>query len=154
MRFQYGKCYGARTKEILRDLRDKGFLQETREQYRANDPGKIVLKPILRSKDQFNDYSHDFKNRSPKYIIGYTGFVPTLNFRYGKSYSRAADDSMYDFSMKQQKLRSDADDLQKYSLRSVTAPKMQSLRSKDEIMVGIQRYEDHVKFKGMYYLIN
>jgi len=40
-----------------------------------------------------------------KHIMGYTGCIPGMMFRYGKSYDRAADDSMAEFTNNQEKER-------------------------------------------------
>lgn len=37
--------------------------------------------------------------------MGYTGCIPGMMFRYGKSYDRAADDSMVEFTNNQEKER-------------------------------------------------
>lgn len=59
---------------FLKDLRDKGVIQEAKlTRYRENDPGKIVLRPIKDEKDQTRDYALDSRYRAPRYMIGYTG---------------------------------------------------------------------------------
>lgn len=74
------------------------------------------------------------------------GYIPGLNFRYGKSYSRAADDSMYEFSERQTELRRKWQAAQVY--RANSAPKMNSIRARDDVSRSLKEYEDKVKFKG------
>ncbi|XP_031348683.1 protein FAM166B-like isoform X2 [Photinus pyralis] len=148
LRFQYGKPYGTETKEILHDLRDKEIFNEVqRHRYREDDARKIALVPISRAKDQAKDYALDPLNRSPKYILGYTGFIPTLNFRYGKSFGRTADDSMADFTDSQSRLREKRAEMQSL-FRTQSAPRMVSIRNRDEVTRSLTNYETLGKFNG------
>lgn len=59
---------------LLKELKDKGVLKSVRkEQYRSDDPGKVILTPIKYTKDQNRDRADDIKCRGSKYILGYTG---------------------------------------------------------------------------------
>lgn len=83
------------------------------------------------------------------YIVVYTlGFIPTLNFRYGKSYGRTADDSMCDFNEHLRRKR-EARQNKERMYRAATAPKMKPLRSADEVNQLFREYEDKNKFKGI-----
>lgn len=147
-----------------------------------NGPPNGILKPIPKSKDIDGDYSMDSKCRARKYIIGYTGtlpsivsyavstpkrvftfqqffhiprlflgFIPTLNFRYGKSYGRAADDSMCEFSSKQRKLEDTKNEMNQM-FRTKSAPRMVPIRGKDEVDRALRVYTEQNRFKGNIYL--
>lgn len=148
LRFHYGTCYGAKTKEILAELRDKQVLQDVQRQpYRQNDPGKAILRPIERIGGQMGDYALDNKHRCSKYIIGYTGFIPTLNFRYGKSYGRSADDSMYEFGENLRRVKETRHNKERM-YRAATAPKMRALRQEDEINLVLNECEEKSRYRA------
>ncbi|KAK5642039.1 hypothetical protein RI129_008206 [Pyrocoelia pectoralis] len=148
LRFQYGKSYGTETKEILHDLRDKEILNEVqRHRYREHEFNKPALVPIPRSKGQAKDYALEPLNRCPKYILGYTGFIPTQNFRYGKSFGRTADDSMTDFTNSQIHLREKRAEVQNL-YRTQSAPRMVSIRNRDDVNRSLAHYGTQVKFNG------
>lgn len=67
--------------------------------------------------------------------------------RYGKSYGRAADDCMADFTEKQRELRRKADMTKSY-VRSRSAPKMETIHSRDEIRRELNRFKEINKYKG------
>lgn len=147
LRFHYGKGYGTKTKEILQDLRDKGVYNEVaRHRYREDDPGKVILTPIERKKGQTKDFALDALNKSPKCILGYTGFIPTLNFRYGKSFSRAADDSISDFNLNQRRLQESRSELERL-FRAKSAPRLTSIRRKDEVARNLHDYEETIRYR-------
>lgn len=73
-------------------------------------------------------------------------FYDYLN-RYGKSYGRAADDCMTDFAEKQRELRRKADMTKSY-VRSRSAPKMETIHSRDEIRRELNRFKEINKYKG------
>lgn len=75
------------------------------------------------------------------------GFIPTLNFRYGKSYGRAADDCMYEFESDQRKLHQVETEAQNI-LRTRSAPKLVPIRGKDEVMQELKPLEDTYKYIG------
>lgn len=77
------------------------------------------------------------------FVFVFGGFVPTLNFRYGKTYSKAADDSITEFSAKQRKLQQTNE-----TNRTRTAPRLTSIRHKDEVARMLKNYEETHKFKG------
>ncbi|KRT82766.1 hypothetical protein AMK59_3145 [Oryctes borbonicus] len=93
------------------------------------------------------DYALASKYRCPKYIIGYTGFIPTLNFRYGKSYGRSADDSMCEFSENLRRLKEGRQNKERM-YRASTAPKMRPLRQEDEVNRVLKEYEEKCKFSA------
>lgn len=144
LRFQYGKSYGTNTKEILHNLREKEIYHEV--QRHRYDPGKSLLTPILHNKNQAKDLSLEPYKKCPKYILGYTGFIPTLNFRYGKSFGRTADDSATDFAVNQIKLREKKEET-KNLFRTKSAPRMVPLRNSDEVGRDLSAYEEQHQFK-------
>ncbi|CAH1367258.1 hypothetical protein MTP99_008509 [Tenebrio molitor] len=148
LKFHYGRCYGTKTKEILKDIRTKKIFQDVhKENYRSQDYKTPVLEPITRSKGQFRDYGLDYKQRAPRYITGYTGFIPTLNFRYGKSYSRAADDSAYEYETNKHRRLQMAQEEVDRMFRAKSAPRMTSIRSKDEVQQALDTYIEKRKFQ-------
>lgn len=68
--------------------------------------------------------------------------MPTLNFRYGKTYSKAADDSISEFSIKQRKLQKNE------THRIKTTPRLTPIRNNDEVARMLKNYEQTHKFKG------
>lgn len=106
--------------------------------YREDDYKSPILKPIPNSKSQTKDY---VKQKFPKYIAGYTGFIPTLNFRYGKTYAKAADDSIAEFSTKERHL---AYVSRNGALRSKS---LTPIRHRDDVTRALKHYEDTHRFK-------
>ncbi|KAF5281088.1 hypothetical protein FQA39_LY17894 [Lamprigera yunnana] len=143
LKFQYGRSYGSNTKDILRNLREKEIYKEVhRHRYRENDPGKVILTPVSHTKD----FAMEPFDRCPKYILGYSGFIPTLNFRYGKSFGRTANDSVVDFVNSQTKLRERMKEKQ-YLFQNQKVPKMVPIRNKDEVRESLNVYQEDNKFK-------
>lgn len=150
------------------ELREKRMLHVSNGTYRQSDYENSILKPIPNGKGQTKDYAMDVHNKFPRYITGYTGknkttnktnktvyydfskkgFVPTLNFRYGKSYSRAADDSISEFSAKQRKLEEREREMWG-AARTKSAPKLTPIRGKDEVARALREYTERTKFKGL-----
>lgn len=76
------------------------------------------------------------------------GFIPTLNFRSGKSYSRTADDCMHEFSAKQRRVPEQQ--ISKNKLRSLSAPKYKSVRNSDDVKYVLQTKRSDVdRFKSI-----
>lgn len=76
------------------------------------------------------------------------GYIPGMNFRYGKSFQRAADDSVMDFNkrMSQEEMRREKE----HGHRSQSAPKMPSIRSRDEVKKALHHYQNR-KYGGMHW---
>jgi hypothetical protein len=76
-----------------------------------------------------------------------TGYIPGMNFRYGKSFQRAADDSVMELNrrMSQEEMRREKE----RSHRSQSAPKMPSIRSKDEVKKTLHHYQNR-RYGGRY----
>ncbi|XP_053606776.1 ciliary microtubule inner protein 2B-like [Plodia interpunctella] len=143
LKFRFGKCYGDNTRQILREIRSKGLFNKPLE-YRKGDNYELDNMPRY-NKPQRDVYD-GLTNRQPAYMTGYTGYVPGMSFRYGKSYGRAADDCMTDFTERQRDLRRKADFNKTYS-RSKSAPKMETIHSRDEIRRDLSRFREINKYK-------
>lgn len=139
LKFRFGKPYGASTKDIMKE-RSVNDLSVRHEPYRQNDPNKVVLNPVVHEQGQTECPTLPFKHRSRRYILGYTGYIPGMNFRYGKSFQRAADDSVTELNrrMSQEETRREKE----RSHRSQSAPKMPSIRSKDEVKKTLHHYQN------------
>ncbi|XP_021942599.1 protein FAM166B-like isoform X2 [Zootermopsis nevadensis] len=137
LKFRFGKPYGANTKDIIKELSVKD-LSVRHEPYRQSDPNKVVLTTAVRKEGHAEDPVLPFKHRARRYVLGYTGYIPGMNFRYGKSFQRAADDSVMEFSqrMSQEKVRKEKD----RGHRSQSAPKMPPVRSRDEVKNTLNNY--------------
>jgi hypothetical protein len=74
-----------------------------------------------------------------------------MNFRYGKSFQQAADDSVMEFNrrMSQEEVRRERE----RGHRSKSAPKMPPIRSRDEVKRTLNNCHDH-KYRGMYHMCN
>jgi hypothetical protein len=82
-----------------------------------------------------------------KYYTFLPGYIPGMNFRYGKSFQRAADDSVMEFNqrMSQEEMRREKE----RGHRSQSAPKMPPIRSRDEVKKALHHYQNN-KYSGMY----
>ncbi|XP_013134583.1 PREDICTED: protein FAM166B-like [Papilio polytes] len=143
LKFRYGKCYGDNTRQILREIRSKGLFNKPLE-YRPRDNYELDKMP--RRNSPTTDVYDSVKHRQPAYMTGYTGYVPGMHFRYGKSYGRAADDCMADFSENQRELRRKADFNKSY-IRSRSAPKMETIHTRDEIRRDLNKFKEINKYK-------
>lgn len=63
--------------------------QVQRDHYRGDDLKKNILAPVVKSKGQSRDFALDYRNRSPKYILGYTGNYGILSLYYFNKLSRS-----------------------------------------------------------------
>ncbi|KOB69059.1 Uncharacterized protein OBRU01_17695 [Operophtera brumata] len=113
-------------------------------EYRAGDNYELDNMPRY-EKPQRDEYD-GIRNRPNAYMTGYTGYVPGMHFRYGKSYGRAADDCMADFDDDQRGLRRKAD-LNRSYVRSRSAPKMETIHTRDEIRRDLSRFREINKYK-------
>lgn len=110
----------------------------------------MVLEPIVRDKGQTKDYALACKYRAPRYMIGYTGFVPMLNFRYGKSYGKTAEDCMLEFETNQRKLQEPITEAE-IILKTRSAPKLIPIRGKDDVLDTIKKFETNYRDFGEFY---
>ncbi|XP_039275618.1 protein FAM166B [Nilaparvata lugens] len=153
LKFRFGKRYGANTKEIIQDLSDRGILKRhLASQYRVQDPLQPILtngqlSPISRTHDQLKSNRVDNNNRCRRYILGYTGYIPGMHFRYGTSFQRAADKSVAEFDVRLAAERSRRALETSSRARSRSAPKIPSIRSLDHVKAAIKQYEQRIKYK-------
>lgn len=56
-----------------KELREKGVLKSARKELYREDPRTLYLAPIKRTKDQAIDPVESIRNKSARYILGYTG---------------------------------------------------------------------------------
>ncbi|XP_034831368.1 ciliary microtubule inner protein 2B-like [Maniola hyperantus] len=143
LKFRYGKCYGDNTRQILKEIRSKGLFNKPLK-YRPGDNYEIDNMP--RRNAPMHDVYDGTRHRQPAYMTGYTGYVPGMNFTYGKSYGRAADDCMADFTANQRELQRKAD-FNRSFVRSRSAPKMETVHSRDEIRRDLSRFREINKYK-------
>lgn len=74
LKFQFGRCYGTDTKDIIKKLREENVIKDTKVEYRSDDPTKpLVLTPIKKSQDQAADHAEEIMRKESHCILGYTG---------------------------------------------------------------------------------
>nr|XP_033325696.1 protein FAM166B-like isoform X1 [Megalopta genalis]XP_033325697.1 protein FAM166B-like isoform X1 [Megalopta genalis] len=109
LKFQVGKRFGASTEEIMKELLEKKILKTG--PYRPNSGRMEPNGMVLCEKD---DIRRDWKNeahlfKAPPYILGYTGYIPGFNSRYGLSFMRAVEEGGKEWRENQSKLRARRD---------------------------------------------
>ncbi|OWR43621.1 hypothetical protein KGM_212313 [Danaus plexippus plexippus] len=142
LKFRYGKCYGDNTRQILKEIRTKGLFNKPLK-YRPGD--NYEIDSYQRKDTPSRDVYEDLRHRSG-HVTGYTGYVPGMHFTYGKSFGRASDDCMTDFATNQRQLRRKTDFNRSYT-RSRSAPKMETIHSRDEIRRDLSRFREINKYK-------
>ncbi|XP_050428045.1 protein FAM166B-like [Adelges cooleyi] len=94
LKFRFGQRYGANTLEIIQELREKGVLKQCnlRNVYiRDSSPIKqLAPKPSIDDTKINNDKQEEAAKTYQKYILGYTGYIPGMHFRYGKTFCTLA----------------------------------------------------------------
>ncbi|XP_049956114.1 protein FAM166B-like [Schistocerca serialis cubense] len=159
LKFRFGKRYGANTKDIIKEMKEKGVslrhapyhqrepasLQNGTNGRHSPSPGPEATGAGVREQGQTRDLALDVKHRPRRYILGYTGNYPGMHFRYGTSFRRAADDSVTEFSRRlaQEAARRERE----RAHRSRSAPKAPCIRSRDEVRAAIRQYEADHKYK-------
>ncbi|XP_044737025.1 UPF0605 protein CG18335-like isoform X2 [Chrysoperla carnea] len=154
LKFRFGQCYGANTKQIMQEFSDQKIMKRVqREPYRHRNaetlqpsrqqtaatstaaihgsrPTGVPLRENGTTKDNV------VQHRSRRYILGYTGYIPGLSFRYGKSYVRAADDCMAEFGARlyEQRRRFESE------RRARSAPQMEPIRGRDDVSKQMKDY--------------
>ncbi|XP_054258643.1 protein FAM166B-like isoform X2 [Macrosteles quadrilineatus] len=152
LKFKIGKRYGANTQEIMKELSDRGVLKRHfAHEYRQPDPLQAMLTDgkfsvIEHSKGQTRDLKIDSSNRCRRYILGYTGYIPGMHFRYGTSFRRAADLSVSEFSRRMsQEASRRALEGAGVRARSRSAPRLASIRARDQVRGALDQYCQHNK---------
>lgn len=78
----------------------------------------------------------------------FAGFIPTLNFRYGKSYCKAADDSLCEYETNKHRRIQMAQEEIDRMFRAKSASRMTSIRSKDEIQGSLNEFTEKRRVYG------
>lgn len=66
--------------------------------YKEGDPELAILRGPVREKgEEFDPIIFTNLPKRP-YVLGYTGYIPGLNFQYGSAFSTAADKSVREFT--------------------------------------------------------
>lgn len=115
LKFRVGKRFGACTEEIMKELLEKNILKTG--PYKPN-VGAEELVTIHNEKDIRRDWKNDthyFKNTP--YILGYTGYIPGFNNKYGLPFMRAVEEGAKDWRDTQSKLRARRDSMRAYAER-------------------------------------
>lgn len=115
LKFRVGKRFGANTEEIMKELLDKKVLKTG--PYRPNSSREIHL-PSPRDKEIRRDWSNEPRlYKAPPYILGYTGYIPGFNSRYGLSFMRAVEAGAKEWHEAQMKLRAQRDAMRAHAER-------------------------------------
>lgn len=104
LKFLYGRSFGFRTREIIKEMHDNPLFFDLTPGYGEYGYNPPIIQPVDRDFQEMNHLSTIFEDTAPPYVAGYTGFVPTLEFHHGKSYGRAVDDSFKDMAEIQRKM--------------------------------------------------
>ncbi|XP_014260062.1 protein FAM166B-like isoform X1 [Cimex lectularius] len=154
LKFRFGKRYGASTKEIIREMGEKGLwarhIANTR--YREHDPVKGLLdggefRPIERAKGQYNRNLPNGANRTRPYIMGYTGYIPGMNFIYGKSYLQAADESLSKYEIRKASLECKKEFEMPHRNYERKFQKLQQTYPNDKLTAALMDLEEKYKYK-------
>lgn len=112
LKFRVGKRFGASTEEIMKELLEKKILKTG--PYRPSS-GKEIQLPNPQDKDIKRDstvqlYSNDPQlYKTPPFILGYTGYIPGFNSKYGLPFMRAVEAGAKEWHEAQMKLRARRD---------------------------------------------
>jgi len=93
LKFRFGKRYGANTLEIIQELREKGVIKQCdlKNVYLRDSPfDDLPPKPSANDLKINTDKQQETVNNYQKYVLGYTGYIPGMHFRYGKTFCRLA----------------------------------------------------------------
>ncbi|XP_015110479.1 protein FAM166B isoform X1 [Diachasma alloeum] len=107
LKFRVGKRFGANTQEIMEELLQKQVLKTG--PYRPNssrDPALLFDKEKRTRRNYRNDRS---LYKPPPFILGYTGYIPGFNKKYGLSFMRAVEEGGKEWRETQNKLRTRGD---------------------------------------------
>ncbi|CAK9827936.1 Protein FAM166B [Anthophora retusa] len=145
LKFRVGKRFGACTQEIMKELLEKKILKtgpyrpNSRRSTREN--GSIVSEKDGSKADWKSD-AHLFKT-SP-YIMGYTGYIPGFNSKFGMSFMRAVEEGAKEWREKQIKLRVRRDVMRAEVERHSDASRNLLSRARaDNVAVEIDHDQDH-----------
>ncbi|XP_014260066.1 protein FAM166B-like isoform X4 [Cimex lectularius] len=122
LKFRFGKRYGASTKEIIREMGEKGLwarhIANTR--YREHDPVKGLLDG---------------------------GYIPGMNFIYGKSYLQAADESLSKYEIRKASLECKKEFEMPHRNYERKFQKLQQTYPNDKLTAALMDLEEKYKYK-------
>ncbi|KAJ8667054.1 hypothetical protein QAD02_008716 [Eretmocerus hayati] len=117
LKFRVGKRYGACTGEIIKELIEQRVLKTGPNN--KSGPGSETLVPIPREKDIRRDWKKDGCSfKAPPYILGYTGYIPGYNSRYGLTFMKAVEEGASEWRESQGRLRARRDAMRAHAERA------------------------------------
>ncbi|XP_043472333.1 uncharacterized protein LOC122505005 isoform X1 [Leptopilina heterotoma] len=115
LKFRFGKGFGACTEDIMKELFEKNILKTG--PYKPNIAAEELI-VIPNEKDIKRDWKSDAQYfKSTPYILGYTGYIPGFNNKYGLPFMRAVEEGAKDWRDTQSKLRARRDSMRAYAER-------------------------------------
>ncbi|XP_050528719.1 uncharacterized protein LOC126898553 isoform X3 [Daktulosphaira vitifoliae] len=93
LKFRFGKRYGANTLDIIKELNENGVLNQYnfRNIYDKNCVFRqLAPKPCAEDLKINMDKNEKTSKINQRYILGYTGYIPGMNFQYGKTFCSLA----------------------------------------------------------------
>ncbi|XP_017756943.1 PREDICTED: uncharacterized protein LOC108548500 isoform X2 [Eufriesea mexicana] len=140
LRFRVGKRFGACTQEIMKELLEKKILKTG--PYRPNSERNMREHMSVLEKNTNTDWTsepHFFK--APPYILGYTGYIPGFNNRYGLSFMRAVEEGAREWRENQTKLKARRD-LTQTKIEKSVASKNHLLQTRTD-NIGVHIHHNH-----------
>ncbi|XP_033207991.1 protein FAM166B-like isoform X2 [Belonocnema kinseyi] len=140
LKFRVGKRFGVCTEEIIK----KKILKMG--PYRPN--GITELKAIPQTKDIRRDWKNDSHFYQPApYILGYTGYIPGFNDKYGLPFMRAVEEGAKDWNETQNKIRVRRDSLRAHAERRDPRNLLSRVRQDN---VHVEKDHGHRKEKNFF----
>ncbi|XP_047363355.1 protein FAM166B-like isoform X1 [Vespa velutina] len=140
LKFRVGKRFGANTEEIMRELLEKKILKSG--PYRPNSGKDVALVTISKEKDIRRDWKNDAHlYKPPPYILGYTGYIPGFNNRYGLPFMRAVEEGAKEWHEVQSKLRARRDVMKAQAERTDSRNLLSRVRA-DNVAVEIDHGQE------------
>ncbi|XP_020289556.1 UPF0605 protein GA14893-like [Pseudomyrmex gracilis] len=115
LKFRVGKRFGASTEEIMKELLEKKILKTG--PYRPNS-GKEVELSTPEEKEIKGDWHDTQVYKAPPYILGYTGYIPGFNSRFGLPFMKAVEVGAKEWHETQRKLRARRDAMRAHAERT------------------------------------
>lgn len=118
LKFRVGKRFGASTEEIMKELLEKKILKTG--PYKPASPKHVAPSA---SREKNTQISRDWKNeahlyKAPPYILGYTGYIPGFNSKYGLPFMRAVEEGAKEWHEAQMKLKARRDAMRAHAERT------------------------------------
>ncbi|XP_043524162.1 uncharacterized protein LOC122536123 isoform X3 [Frieseomelitta varia] len=107
LKFRVGKRFGACTQEIMKELLQKKILKTG--PYRPNFEKDIHENTTIIYEKDTNAQKEVHLFKAPPYILGYTGYIPGFNNRYGLSFMKAVEEGAKEWCENQIKLKARRD---------------------------------------------